>query len=221
MKNIISKLDFTEIFDHYNVRIDVHRKINDDLQELIDIENGEKTRFEFKRKQFVNYILGLVDIDAGYTANSVKRLGCGGPAILSENPQAYKQVYELEKYLKTTSPLDIPNKIKGIRISYLGLGIGSEMACLLRPNICWVTNRRTYWIKLLFDRENISYANEMTKSQSEIALKVWHIDHPIVGAKLKDLVGEVDPALLPSNLDQYFYLFADCIATSLYDYFYE
>ena len=216
MRELAAELDFKEVYDHFNTRLEVHEKINDDLKTLMAIEG--KDNFEFKRKQFVNYILGVTTCDANYSADSSKRFGGGGKAILADNMNAYGQVYALEKSLLTLEQKDLPSKIKGSKIFMLGLGTGSEMACLLRPDTFWVTNKRTYWVKLLAER-GLSYANEVTELHTENALKVWYTEHHLVGSSLVKLTECIAKENLPENenLSQHYYLFADCLATSLYD----
>ena len=103
----------------------------------------------------------------------------------------------------------------------LGISIGSEIACMLKPDTFCVTNVRTVYTEAYSRTGSIEHANELIelyrdKKQSEIDYNVWVKLHPFVGEKLRGLITHIENVDITKEQKQYPYLYADCIASSLF-----
>ncbi len=169
-------LDYRAVREHYDRRCGIHQRLADALQRS-DIHT------------YVELALGIEEAAGNYSATE----HCLGPKILAESPEA--RVFELAQRLFVCQvATEIPEIIYGANIPYLKIGVGSEMAALLRPEVFWVTNVRTIWAHLVIKHHsNVGRANEelhyyqTQKVPSEMDYPMWRDIHPLVGASMEKL----------------------------------
>lgn len=212
----LKELDFAEINDHFYTRIEVHQRIKDLFQKLEDFED---------KKYFTEFILGLHDVHANYSANS-PHLHVGGETIIKGNLiSVYDRVIALVHCLLNSETDELRDVLfRRNPLFGLGISIGSEIACMLKPDTFWVTNIRTVYTEAYLRTGSIELANELIGlyrggRQSEIDYNIWVKLHPFVGEKLRELITHIETTYIPKEQKQYPYLYVDCIASSLFDTF--
>ena len=200
LEDFIAKVNFESVYDHYTARIDARNTILTLFKKAITIED---------KKYLAEYILSIHNLHANYSAH---RYG-GGKIILSSNPNAHHRLLLFVNSLMTSEEKELIKRIKECGMLNLAISIGSEIACMLRPDYWWVTNRRTVWAKTLVDTGNSDMAYELIRMYQQ---EVKYTLHPDVKLGLIKLMSYIKEDNLPKDLNQYFYLFADCVANDLY-----
>lgn len=123
----LSKLDWAEVREHYDLRHSIHKQ----LLALLQAD---------KRLEFVELLIGLSDPNGNYSAVEHGL----GPLILSENKNPINRVWDLASELReVASAHEVPKIIRKAGLRYLQIGVGSEASCMLNPEVCWVCNSRT------------------------------------------------------------------------------
>jgi hypothetical protein len=87
---------------------------------------------------------------------------------------------------------DVPPLIKSAALQYLRIGVGSEVSCMINPDVCWVANTRTIWTNLV-----IKYGGDFAKAAealklyresevtSEMAYQMWTDLHGELAATMR------------------------------------
>ena len=201
-------LDWDAVLDHYNNRVAVH-------QEIVKLHRSADA------KEFALLALGISDRDGNYSAAQ----WAVGPKILASNANAAERVHQLAgQLLATSTPLDVPGLIRASGLTFLGISIGSEISCMMKPDVHWIANARTIWTHLLVKHDdNIDTANEAlslyrTDDSGEMSYKIWRAIHGELDTALTRIAKRADnlahsAGVKPGKLK---YLWADAIADSMY-----
>lgn len=111
---------------------------------------------------FVDLALGIGDATGNYSADDHAL----GPRILHSNPRGANRVFDLAgRFLGLSSARVVPELIREAGLSYLKIGVGSELSCMMHPTVCWVANTRTIWAHLV-----IKHADDFDKANEELRL---------------------------------------------------
>ena len=122
-------------------------------------------------------------------------------------------------------PEEIPDVIYKANIPNLRISVGSEMALMLRPGDCWVTNIRTLFAHFVLHHSgDYDMARELLglcrgpDEDLQIGWEEWRSLHPEVGASLSNIgilgnEGARKQLVRPGTLK---FLWADAIADNLY-----
>jgi hypothetical protein len=206
-------IDYREVRDLYNKRVEAHRVLLE----------------RFNRQAITPYVelaLGIEDPCGNYSAAEWSL----GPKIRALSQDG--QVFELAgKLLECKSAKEVVDTIyKGAKLPNLKISVGSEMAMMLRPDTFWVTNRRTMWAQLVLkykgDTAQANYELSLynlhdKEIDSEMDYKLWCSMHPDVGPSLVRLASLGTQVALARPVDpgDVTYLWADSIANSMYNKF--
>jgi hypothetical protein len=172
----------------------------------------------------VRLALGMTNAHGNYSANEHGL----GPRILNENRKPIERVFNLGLELFSCQSVDeVPKFIYSADISSLKIGVGTEMALMLRPNKFWVCNVRSVWAYLLikhdWDRDKADEERSLYRSgdpSSEMSYDIWKEIYRIMGPCLDKLIIKGnryanEEGIKPGKLK---YLWADAIANALYEY---
>jgi hypothetical protein len=205
----LRQLDWTAVRGHYDARIVAHERL------LALRESGDLAGF-------ASLLLGVSDPVGNYSAAEHGL----GPRILSENgPNALTRIANLATALLAVQKTsEVPRHIKAAQIKYLGIGVGSEASCMLKPRTCWVANTRSIWAHLLVKHaDNVERANEELKlyrsgEPSEMDYAIWTEIHRLLETSMTRIAEEGarlarEHGVQPGELA---YLWADAIANELY-----
>ena len=205
----LENLDWDLVRQHYDEREVVHRR-------LLALHKGKRT------KQFFELAVGLSDPNGNYSATEHHI----GPKIQSSNANHASRVYDLgTRFLQVKSGLDVPALIKAASVSFLQIGVGSEMSCMLNPTVCWVANTRTIWAHLLVKHnDNYAKADEElglyrdNDATSEMAYRIWVGIHKMLDTAMTRLaeMGAVRARAGGTTPGSLKYLWADAVANALY-----
>jgi len=206
----LKKIDWGKIRRHYDERVAIHN-------ELLRLFNNNEVN------KFVNLLLAVKTPSANYSAHEHGL----GPRILLENIKTEEQVVNLaKKLMQINNCLDVPEVIHSAVIRYLGISVGSEIACMLNPKVCWVTNIRTVAADLLIKHgDNIKKVEDELGlyrdgiQDSEASYKKWCIFHKGLNTTMTRLAEMGSAACKDANVEpgELKYLWADCVANGLYD----
>jgi hypothetical protein len=210
--------DFNMVKSAYDCRLDIHRQ-------LIAYFDASK------EKEFVEMAIGITkqgSCNGNYSASEHLL----GNKILTSNGYNYHSIFNLAKKLRISKFTHIPKLIYDADISHLKISVGSEMAMMLKPNELWVGNIRTYWVYFLvqegFNKKGLKAAKDAVnlfktnEKDSIMEYNVWKYLYLSLKEPLNKLVEEynssssVPSALIPKDSN---YLWADAIATHLYEYY--
>lgn len=207
---VLRALDWEAVRRQYDLRVAAH-------QELVALFDGTNS------ERFAQFALGIVRKEANYSAAEHAL----GPKVRAENQNADARLKRLaEQFADLPNGRLVPLKVHDANLKYLKIAVGSELACMMNPTRCWVTNVRTVWTDLVIKHnDNVALANEQLQlyERSEATpgmdYEVW-----------SDLNGELDVALTRISDDgaarayeagvepgSIKYLWADSIANTLFD----
>lgn len=171
---------------------------------------------------FVDLAVGKSDPNGNYSAAEHGL----GPKILAANANVQQRIYGLaSQFLAAKRGLDIPPLIRSAGLTYLQIGVGSEMSCMMNPTVCWVANTRSIWAHLLIKHnDNYSKADEElllyrdNEASSEMAYKIWIDIHKTLDTAMTRLAAmgtqqAQNQGIQPGQLK---YLWADAVANALY-----
>ncbi len=175
--------------------------------------------------EFVQLALGISDPEGNCTASEK----CLSPKILARSTEddVFTLAFRIEQ---CPHPHLLPALIFNQHLPYLKIGVGSEIAMMLQPDLFWVCNVRTIWAHLLLKHNSsLSRANEELalyrddEDDSEMAYRIWQAIYvsglgPNLG-RLGDLASQsaarknipVDP--------RHCFLWADAVANELFKMF--
>lgn len=208
--SILSSVDWPSVRRHYDTRA----RVSDYLKALQQDNSTIK---------FADLALGISNPDANYSAAEHWL----GPKILENNINAEKQVFDLAyKFAKLENARQVPELIKKAQIKYLQIGVGSEISCLINPEVCWVANKRTIWTHLIIKHaDNVAKADEELKlyneadATSEMAYRMWAAIHAELDVALTRIAEQGSVLAKAAKIEpgNIVYLWADAIASHLYD----
>ncbi len=128
-----------------------------------------------------------------------------------------------EKLLAAQNPQRIPNIIREESIPYLKVGVGSEMAMLLKPDLFWTCNIRTIWAHFAMET-SVQNANDLAnayhdKMPSDMDYLKWKEIFPLVGSSMEKLASLGDNLARAKGIEpgDVMFLWADAIANSAYN----
>lgn len=209
----ISKLDWTEVREHYDLRHSIHKQ----LLELMERE---------ERTEFAELLLGMSDQNGNYSAVEHGL----GPFILGENFNAVNRLWDLSwKFRSLKTAHEVPKLIRQAGLQYLQIGVGSEASCMLNPSVCWVANARTIWTQLVIKHHDFEKADmelhlyRDADSTSEMAYPIRTELHSELATSMTGIAKEGKHLARQAGIaaGSKTYLWADCIANALYASYYE
>lgn len=171
-------------------------------------------------ERFASLALGQEDPNGNWSATS---RGEGSRALAASPP---KRILELGRRLSECDPADVPRVIREEAVPHVGLAIGSEIACCLRPRECWVYNRRTRFARFLVDLEGrwneaeelfgVAEASRMEAGDPEVE-RVLYQETGLALRRLGEAAAEIAAreGLAPDDLD---FLWADSVAAVVYEW---
>jgi len=179
-KSVLNALDWGKVEGHFRHRV----KVSKELLRLLD---------DRKITAFAELAIGMTENAGNYSAAEHPSLR---PRI-AENPNWRERVYSLGTQFRTlTDPDDVRSLITKANLNYLQIGVGSEMSCMVNPNISWVCNVRTIWTHLAWT-ENPGVAEKHlalyreSSSQSAMDYMSWaEVYHPLLRKTLPEVADE-------------------------------
>lgn len=186
-------------------------------RELLRRYNDNKVR------DFAELAVGMEDDTGNYSA-AEHRLG---PRIAAANQNWQKQVFDLAgqfKELKDASV--IPDLIVRANLRYLQISVGSEISCMVNPDVCWVCNVRTIWLHLAWTKGPGKAEQELalyreSASDSDMAYITWAaVYHPLIQQTLYEVATEGRNRAKAQGItvqNGRLFLWADAIAAYAYD----
>ena len=207
--SVLASLNWTAVRDQYDIRAQTH-------VELLDLFRTHRNA------EFIELLLGISDPSGNYSASEHGI----GPKIIAENTRIEQRLCSVvEEFLNVTNAHDVPPIIRGARLRYFQIGVGSEASCMVNPQYCWVANVRTIWTHLVYKHDdNFSKADQELELYreadvaSEMAYQMWQALHADLagtitriseqGARLAKVAG-----IVPGPFR---YIWADAIAGQLY-----
>jgi len=155
---------------HYDERVNVSARLNRLL-----VPNSAP--------QFANLADGISDADGNYSA---AEHGLGSKILYPPyNRNAEQRVFALAANFSTlTDARTVPDLIAQAQLRYLKIGVGSEISCMVNPQVCWVANKRTIWTHLVIKHnDNIQKEDDHLKLYresdgiSEMDYQMWTAIH--------------------------------------------
>jgi hypothetical protein len=137
---------------------------------------------------------------------------------MAENPDAAKLIMSLARKLASLkSGSELSEAVNRAAITNLGIAVGSELGCLMNPEICWITNRRTVWVYYLLRNRSYKSANEATTLSAEHGWSAFHDDIQQVLLSLANAGSQLARAanVEPGKL---VYLWGDAVANEMYEH---
>jgi hypothetical protein len=205
---ILDSIEWAKVRRHYDDRV----RVSHNLQTLNERRSIGK---------FADLALGISDADGNYSAAEHGL----GPKILSTNSNAAQRVFELaDQFISLGDARRVPQLIRDAKIKYLQIGVGSEVSCMVNPDVCWVANTRTIWTHLVIKHaDNVRRADEELKLyreadvSSEMAYQMWAEIHAELKVSLTRIaeLGEQKSRTAKIQPGSVVYLWADAIASEL------
>jgi hypothetical protein len=174
---------------------------------------------------YAELAIGITDNIGNYSAAEHPKLRF----YISENLNWKRRVYDLAgEFRKLKNAEGVRALITRANLDSLRIGVGSEISCMINPDVCWVCNIRTIWLHLAWTKSPSKAEQELAvyrikPSESEMDYSRWAEEyHPVLGGTLTEVGAEggrrvkAEGITVPKgNL----YLWADAIATYAYDSF--
>ena len=203
----LAKLDYSEVVDHYNRRMEVSTRLRTLLK-------------RGKEKDYVNLALGIDDPYGNYSADEHTL----GPRILQRTSPS--TIFQLALKLDIVDDdQELRESIYAANIPFLKISVGSEMAMLLQPQRHWVANTRSIWSHLLIKHQSICVANEALQlyrqgsQEGQMAYKIWSAVHAEMEPDLQTLASASSLVAKAQGFEpgEAVYIWADAIANALYE----
>lgn len=207
---LLDALAWTKVRSHYDERVAVHGQ----LLKLHDAAALDP---------FAKLLLGISNSAGNYSAAEHGL----GPKVMSNNgPNVSKRIWDLAKSFRSLSKArQVPQLIRAAGITYLAIGVGSEAACMVNPDNCWVSNTRSIWTHLVIKHaDNIAKADEELKlyrdgdQSSEMAYRIWSHIHQLLETSMTRVAEDGAKRAAASGVKpgEIMFLWADAIASALY-----
>ena len=203
---ILQAIEMQAVRSHYDRREALRRR----LLTLLERNDAEG---------YAQLAVGISDEAGNYSA-AEHRLGS---RIIAENGN--NAVLALGNALNTCPRRQLKKTIDDARLRYVRIGVGSEMAMMLRPRDFWVANVRTLWAMLLLRHgDDIETANAELRlyrnadPDSEMNYSLWAELHPNLEEPMKRLsnLGRQESERMGMEPGSLTYLWADAIANELF-----
>jgi hypothetical protein len=207
-RSALNLLDWGEAAGHFRNRVKVS-------QELLRLHDDKKVGL------YAELAIGSTNAAGNYSAAEHPILR---PRI-AENLNWQGRIYTLaSQFRKLTAADDVPKLISDAKLNYLQIGVGSEMSCMVNPDVCWVCNVRTIWLHLAWTRSPGEAETELKLyreggSESEMAYLRWvDVFHPLLRETLIEVAAEgraraKTQGIMPKGK---LFLWADAIASHAY-----
>jgi hypothetical protein len=208
--SLMARLDWQSVRRHYDDRV----KESKNLRDYFAAKNIA---------DFVDLALGMNGKPAGNYSAAEHNLG---PRILASNVNALGRVYDLAvKFFPLKDAVIVPDLVWRAQLKYLQIGVGSEISCMVNPEVCWVCNTRTIWMHLA-STQSPGEAEEALQlfragdADSQMAYTSWaDAFHPELRTSLVDIAEKgralsSQAGISPGKIS---YLWADAIASAVYD----
>lgn len=213
---ILDSLDWTAVRRHYDDRVNVNKM-------LLQLYSQKSV------KKFADLALGISDVDGNYSA---AEHGLGPKILYPEyNKDAEQKVFELAgQFISLSEARRVPGIISLARLTYLKIGVGSEISCMVNPKVCWVANTRTIWTHLVIKHaDSIRKADEQLKLyreadvNSEMGYQMWAAIHAELGVALTRIaeLGHEKAKKSKITPGSITYIWADAIASALYGAYHD
>lgn len=213
---ILDVLDWGAVRQHYDDRVNVSRT-------LVKLQKQNAVT------QFADLALGISDIDGNYSAAEHHL----GPKILypQHNLNAAQRIFDLAAtFAELKDARTVPDLISLANLRYLKIGVGSEISCMMNPNVCWVANTRTIWTHLVIKHnDNIETADKHLQlyrdsdGTSEMDYQMWAAIHAELRVALTRIAEDGQAKALKKKLTPgtITYIWADAIASALYGEYHD
>ncbi|MDD5213981.1 MAG: hypothetical protein PHQ03_00390 [Methylococcales bacterium] len=209
---MFDKLNMQLVKKHYDARFRCH-------EHLLDLLSTAR------KEDYLEIALGIGEFSYGNFSANEHHLG---ERILSHSP--HERLFELaQSFMNDTSPLKMLKSIYvDFNLPYLKIGVGSEMAMMLKPNTFWVANVRTLWTHLLLkhnydlDKANEELSLYRTQDDGEMRYEVWREIYPKMKKSIDKTCEQGNNAALTQSVtppNSCHYMWFDVIASSLYETF--
>jgi hypothetical protein len=206
---ILKSINWAAVRQHYDERVTVS-------------ENLRKLYKQNAVDKFADLALGITNVDGNYSSAEHGL----GPRILNFNANPNRRVFKLAgEFMALADARRVPELIRRAQLKYLGIGVGSEISCMVNPHVCWIANTRTIWTHLLIKHaDNIAKADEELKlyreadAESEMAYAMWAEIHSKLDVALIRIaeLGSANSKQVGIKFGDIKYLWADAIASHLY-----
>ncbi|WP_163372661.1 hypothetical protein [Endozoicomonas acroporae] len=169
----------------FNIDLDLARKDYDRRKNVSDALNNFFNRS--KAKEYAELAVGYTD---NYGNFSASQHGLSEYILSNNKPQA---IFNFAKNVSQdgVSTSDLPALIWEAGMPYVKISVGSEIACLLRPDHFWIGNVRTIWSHLVikhkgdWERANEEYVlYRFDDIDSEMNYKIWREIYTCMGPSL-------------------------------------
>lgn len=206
--SILRGVDWSTVRSHFDRRV----KVSNNLLNLFQQRAVEK---------FTALALGIEDDAGNYSAAEHPVL----KVHILGNKNVNRRVFELAgKFIPLKNASQVPELIRHAQLNYLQIGVGSEMSCMVNPEVCWVCNVRTVWTHLAWERsaEEAERALKLYRERdpsSDMAYMNWaDVFHPLLRDSLIKVAEEGGRLsrranVMPGNI---VFLWADAIASEVY-----
>ncbi len=208
--SVLDELNWPNVRAQYEVRLTVHRTLGQ-LFSGID------------RRAFFDLAMGITTAAGNYSAFEHGL----GSKIRSANLNPEERVHLVAgRFRQLQSAREVPEIIRQAEIDYLSIGVGSELSCLMNPEICWIANTRSIWTHLVVKHnDNFVLANEelnlyrTQEGTSEMAYEAWSAIHAELDVALTRLSDDGSvrarrAGVAPGAIK---YLWGDAIANAVYE----
>jgi hypothetical protein len=207
-KSVLNSLDWNKVGRHFRNRVKVSG-------ELVRLHDGRK-------------ISAFAELAIGSTHNAGNYSAAEHPILrarIGENLNWRGRVYDLAtKFRALTSAKDVPDVITNAKLNCLQIGVGSEMSCMVNPDLCWVCNVRTIWFHLAWTKGAGKAEKELRlyregASDAQMAYMRWaDVYHPLLRDTLIAVAAEGETRAMPLGItaSDNMFLWADAIASYAY-----
>ncbi len=192
---------------------DRRKNVSDELNDLLH---------NSKAKEYSELASGYTD---SYGNFSAYQHGLSENILSNNKPQA---ILNFAKAISQdgVSTFDLPALIWEAGMPYVKISVGSEMACLLKPDRFWIGNVRTIWSHLVikhdgdWERANEEYSlYKFDDINSEMNYRIWREIYTSMGPSL-DIIHDISLHWAKEqNVEpgEYKYLWTDVVCSFLYD----
>ena len=167
---------------------------------------------------FAQLALGMVDPHTNHCADAHEL----GPKILAENAGAAQRIWALAQHFEALKEGgEVPAIIEAAQISHLGVGIGSELACMINPQVNWVARPRSIWAHFLIELGGIHQAGGAVAAYRDTDLESvgywprWRTVHREMGPNMQRILEVSLKPAQRAKLDAPF-LWVDAICDATY-----
>lgn len=189
----------------------------------------KRTHLELRRlfdagqvNEYVELALGMTNSAGNYSAYEH---GLGRQILTYSN---HRRVFDFAMALDNLPNVNhLPKTIYDEELPYLKISVGSEIATMLRPDVCWVGNKRTIWAHLLLKHGSIARAKlelglyDDNDRSSEMDYQIWRELYLLLEpsmVQLSKIATDVarEQSVTPGGIP---YLWADAVASALFHHF--